>query len=232
MGFESAVVLVTRATGALGQEFVAAFLREGAARVYAAGDGGRDWADARVVPLEFDERRPADIRRLRDIATDVTVVVRSIAPEPLPVPILAIDDESVGDMLSEHALGAVRLARALGPAIARNGGGVFAVVQSVQAWISANGAYAPGQAALWSVTNALRVELRYAGIHVLGVVLGLVMSEATGDRAHPRTDPGLVVGLTLEAISARKYELLVDEYSRIVKSRLAEGLQVMYPELG
>ena len=105
------------------------------------------------------------------------------------------------------------------------------ILRSVQAWISVNGAYAASQAALWSVTNSLRVELAYAGIDVVGVVLGLTLRDATGDPLHPRTDARSVATMTLDAISRHDPEIVVDEYSRSVKARLSQPLVRMYPEL-
>ena len=229
--FDADVVLVTHATDALGAEFVAAFLREGATRVYAAGDTPREWADSRVVPLVFDQREAGSMNGLLSLAGDVTVVVSVPPPEPPAVPIVAVDDGALTDLFTVNALGAIHLAGAFGPVFAKNGGGVLVIVRSVQAWISVNGAYAASQAALWSVTNSLRVELAYAGIDVIGVVLGLTLRDATGDPSHPRTDARSVARMTLDAISRHEPEVLVDEYCRSVKSRLSQPLAEMYPEL-
>ena len=230
--FDADVALVTRATDALGEEFVAAFLREGASRVYAVGETPREWADSRVVPLVFDQAKTGSLTDLVSVARDVTVAVSIPAPEPAAVPLLTVDDGTFTDLVMKNTLGAIHLAGAFGPVLAKNGGGVLVIVRSVQAWISVNGAYAASQAALWSVTNALRVELAYAGIDVVGVVLGLTLRDATGDPSHPRTDARSVATMTLDAISRQDPEVLVDEYCRSVKSRLSQPLVMLYPELG
>ncbi|MBG6237816.1 NAD(P)-dependent dehydrogenase (short-subunit alcohol dehydrogenase family) [Mycetocola sp. CAN_C7] len=230
--FDADVALVTRSTDELGDAFVAAFLREGVSRVYAAADVQQKCADRRVVPIVFDERDEHSTAELLSVANDITVVVNSLAPEPKAVPIAAIDDKAFTELLESNVFGVVRLARTFGPVLAANGGGAFVIVQSVQAWISVNGPYAASQAALRSITDSLRVELAHAGIRVVGVVLGLTMPDASGDPLHPQTDAHEVARMTLDAINRHEYEVVVDEYSRSVKSRLSQSIGVMYPELG
>jgi NAD(P)-dependent dehydrogenase (short-subunit alcohol dehydrogenase family) len=132
-----------------------------------------------------------------------------------------VDDERV----------TARVASAFTPVLVKNEGGVFAVLISVQAWINLSGGYSVAQAALWSVTNALRTELAYANVHVLAGMVGLALSDETGNPAHPATDPASVAESLLAAIDAREYEVVFDAYTASVKQRLAGRIEQMYPEL-
>jgi NAD(P)-dependent dehydrogenase (short-subunit alcohol dehydrogenase family) len=229
--FVADVALVTHAAGELGGQFVAEFLVEGASRVYAVNGTGRTWSDSRVAPIESAGTDAGSIGRLRDIASDVTIVVCNLSPEPRIVPVAAVDSGAFSDLIDTNVLEVVRLASAFAPVLANNGRGVFAVVQSVQAWISVNGPYAASQAARWSVTNSLRVELADAGVHVIGLVSGLTMEDTTGDPSRPQANPPAVAKAALDGIAAGAYEVLADEYCRSVKSRLSRRVAAIYPEL-
>ncbi|GAA1033656.1 hypothetical protein GCM10009557_36080 [Virgisporangium ochraceum] len=84
-------------------------------------------------------------------------------------------------------------------------------------------AFALSQAALWSATNALRVEFAPAGVQVAGLVLGPCEADA-----HPAT----VADRALAGIAAREHEILVDAFSKQVRARLSGPVACMYPELG
>jgi NAD(P)-dependent dehydrogenase (short-subunit alcohol dehydrogenase family) len=58
MNLDNHVVLVTGATGGLGQEFVTQSLARGAAKVYAGARRDHDWGDSRVVPIRLDVTDP------------------------------------------------------------------------------------------------------------------------------------------------------------------------------
>jgi len=54
MNLTDRVVLVTGASGGLGQQFVRQSLDRGAAKVYAGARRDHDWGDPRVVPLRLE----------------------------------------------------------------------------------------------------------------------------------------------------------------------------------
>ncbi|MBE1490561.1 SDR family NAD(P)-dependent oxidoreductase [Plantactinospora soyae] len=222
-GFESEVVFVTDASSDLGELFVDRFLAQGAARVYAGGRQPRDWSSDRVVAVELDVRDIDTIERARAEASDATILLNNDGlPEWPPVTVGGGDLAAVAAHLDTNVVGAIRLASAFAPVLAGSPRSVILMVYSVQAWINLSGAYAVSQAALWSATNALRVELAPAGVHVAGLVLGLC-----------EADPGLdaIVDRTLAGIAARDYEITVDAYSEEIKARLSAPIPIMYPEL-
>ncbi|GAB3840362.1 SDR family NAD(P)-dependent oxidoreductase [Dactylosporangium cerinum] len=222
-GFESEVVFVTDASSELGERFVEGFLAEGAARVYAGGRRPRDWSSDRVVAVDLDVRDTGTIARAIRAASDATILLNNDGlPDWPAVTVGGGDLAAVAAHLDTNVIGAIRLATAFAPVLAGSPRGVLLMVCSVQAWINLSGAYAVSQAALWSATNALRVELAPAGVHVASLVLGLC-----------ETDPGLdtVVGRALAGLAARDYEIIADTYGEQVKARLSAPVTAMYPEL-
>jgi NAD(P)-dependent dehydrogenase (short-subunit alcohol dehydrogenase family) len=230
--FESDTVLITDASRGIGAELVSRFLHDGVRRVYAASPDGRLWPDDRVVAAQLDCGDDESLRLLKARAPDVTVVVHTASSsEWPPIAVGAGDLPAIRAHLEASLFGALRVASAFTPVLAKNEGGVFAVLISVQAWINLSGGYSVAQAALWSVTNALRTELAYANVHVLAGMVGLALSDETGNPAHPATDPASVAESLLAAIDAREYEVVFDAYTASVKQRLAGRIEQMYPEL-
>jgi NAD(P)-dependent dehydrogenase (short-subunit alcohol dehydrogenase family) len=221
--FESEVVFVSDASSDLGERFVHRFLAEGAARVYAGGRRARDWPSDRVVAVELDVLDTDTIARATAAACDTTMLLNNDGlPEWPPVTVGGGDVDAVAAHLDTNVVGAIRLASAFVPVLAGTPRSVLLMAHSVQAWINLSGAFAVSQAALWSATNALRVELAHAGVHVAGLVLGL-----------SGADPGLdtIVDRALAGIAARDYEIVVDAYSEEIKSKLSAPIPSMYPEL-
>jgi NAD(P)-dependent dehydrogenase (short-subunit alcohol dehydrogenase family) len=220
---ESEVVFVSDASSGLGRCLVDRFVAEGAARVYAAGRRPAARAGDRVVAVELDVRDPGSIARAGAAAPDTTILLNNDGlPEWPSVAVGGGDVAAVAAHLETNVVGAIRLASAFAPVLAGSGRGVIVMTHSVQAWINLSGAYAVSQAALWSATNALRVELAPAGVHVAGLVLGLCDAE-----------PGLdtVADRAVAGIAARDYEIVVDAYGAEIRSKLSASIPAMYPEL-
>ncbi|OZB86673.1 MAG: short-chain dehydrogenase, partial [Microbacterium sp. 14-71-5] len=167
---EGSVVLVTGAQGGLGREFVAQALARGAARVYATARSPQEWADARVVPLRLDVTDDESVAAAVQAAGDVTVVVNNAGIHGAGS-LLASPVSDVERVFATNVFGALRVAKAFAPVLGRNGGGALVDVASVLSWLGIAGAYSASKAALWSLTNSLRLELAPQGTQVLGAHL-------------------------------------------------------------
>jgi NAD(P)-dependent dehydrogenase (short-subunit alcohol dehydrogenase family) len=220
----SQVVLVTDVSGHLGQRLVAAALRSGASRVYACAPSPVEPTSRRVIPVLLDADSVESVRRLCTTAADATVMVStSSSPNWPPVSVSGGDTDALIQHISRTVLRPIRIAAALAPTLAANGGGVIACVESVQAWINLTGAFAVAQSALWSAVNALRVELRPSGVHVLGAV-------GAFDEAEQLTLDG-AAQLILRGIRERANEIVLDDYSAGVRRRLSGPIELLYPEV-
>lgn len=224
------VVFITGANGGLGREFVHQALERGAARVYATARTPREWEDARIVPLALDVTDAASIAAAAAVAIDATVVINNAGiSAPGEMSTMPLDD--VRSAFEANVIGPLAVAQTFAPILAANGGGALIDIHSALSWLALGNAYSASKAALWSVTNSLRVELAPQGTQVLGVHLGYTDTPMTADVTAPKGDPADVVRDTYDALEAGAHEAIVDDTSRAVKAALSAPVEALYPQL-
>ncbi|MET0695498.1 MAG: SDR family oxidoreductase [Propionibacteriaceae bacterium] len=228
--FSNAVVLVTGANGGLGQEFITQSLERGAAKVYATARTPQSYDDPRVVGLALDVTDEASVRAAAASAQDVTIVINN-AGISASSPIATGDSATLRAIFETNFFGAVAVAQAFAPVLARNGGGALLNVHSVLSWIGLAGAYSASKAAFWSATNSLRLELAAQGTHVVGLHFGYTDTGMTKNVTAPKNDPADIVRLALDGLAAGAWEVLGDELTVDVKRKLSAPLVELYPGL-
>jgi NAD(P)-dependent dehydrogenase (short-subunit alcohol dehydrogenase family) len=226
-----AVVLVTGANGGIGTQLVHQALARGAAKVYATARTPRAWEDERVVPLALDVTDPASIRAVAEAAPDVTVLVNNAGVSVASAGILTHTDEEIRSSVETNFVGPMLLARAFAPRLVEAENAAIIDLHSALSWYAVAGIYSATKAALWSVTNSLRLELAPAGVHVVGVHVGWVDTAMAAHADGPKTDPADLVATVLDAVEAGEYEVLADATSVQAKAGLSAPLEVVYPQL-
>ena len=119
----------------------------------------------------------------------------------------------------------------LAPVLAKNGGGALVDIHSALSWFSTTGAYSSTKAALWSVTNTLRLELAAQGTQVVGAHLGYTDTPLTAGLDVDKEDPQDIVAAIYDGLEAGDYEVLADDTSRRIKQNLSQPLTALYPQL-
>jgi NAD(P)-dependent dehydrogenase (short-subunit alcohol dehydrogenase family) len=223
-------VLVTGANGGLGTEFVRQALARGASRVYATARKPRAWEDGRVVPLALDVTDVTSIAAAAAAAGDTTVVINNAGASAAPA-LLAAPLDEVRALYETNVFGPVAVAQAFAPVLARNGGGALIDIHSALSWLARPGAYSSTKAALWSVTNTLRLELAGQGTQVLGAHLGFTDTPMIAGLDVEKADPRDIVAAIYDGLEAGEEEVLADETSRRVKQQLSQPLSALYPQL-
>lgn len=221
-------VLVTGSNGGLGTHFVNQALERGADKVYATARNPREWADPRVVPLRMDVTDPQSVQDAADIAGDVTLVINNAGTQNGAS--VAGDSAELRDLFEVNFFGPLTVAQTFAPALAANGGGALLNVLSVLSWLGTGG-YSATKAALWSATNAQRVELAKNGTLVCALVLGYTDTPMIARLDVPKNDPAVIVRKAYEGLEAGEYEILADELSGRVKTGLAAPVETLYPQL-
>ncbi|MEV0894075.1 SDR family oxidoreductase [Promicromonospora sp. NPDC050262] len=226
-----AVVLVTGANGGIGTQFVRQALDLGAAKVYATARNPRTWDDERIVPLALDVTDAESIQAAVEAASDVTVLINNAGTSVSSAGILTHTDEEIRRSVETNFVGPLLLARAFAPTLSAKPGSVIIDVHSALSWYAVAGIYSATKAALWSVTNSLRLELAPAGVHVVGVHVGWVDTPMAAHTTDPKTDPADLVRIVFDATEAGEYEVLADATSVQAKAGLSAPLEAVYPEL-
>ncbi|GGP77355.1 short-chain dehydrogenase [Saccharothrix coeruleofusca] len=181
-----------------------------------------------ALPLEVTD--PSSVAELARVADDVTILVNN-AGVPLKTSYLRSPLEQIRREFDVDFFGPLRTTRAFAPVIERNGGGRILNVHSVLSWIAMSGAYSATKSALWSQSNALRLELEPRGITVPGLHVGYVDTDMTAGIDEPKVSADQVAESALDGIEADRYEILVDDMSRRVKATLSGDLVELYPSL-
>ena len=219
MNLDNHVVLVTGATGGLGQEFVKQALVRGAAKVYAGARRDHDWGDPRVVPLQLDVTDPVAVAAAVDAAPDVDVLVNNAGVHGAES-LLTSPESEIRATFEANVFAPLLLVRAFAPVLARNGGGAVIDIHSALSWLARPGAYAASKTAFWGLTNALRLELAEQKTQVVGAHLGYTDTPFIAHLDVPKSDPAVIVSRIFDALEAGEDEAIADDTSSQVKSIL------------
>jgi NAD(P)-dependent dehydrogenase (short-subunit alcohol dehydrogenase family) len=212
-------VLVTGGQRGLGAAFTAELLARGADRVYVTARNPQPSDDPRIVPIALDVTVPATVERAAELASDVSIVINNAGMSG-PMSILGTDVDAMRETFDTNVFGPVRVTQAFAPVLARHDDSALVNVHSVLSWLGGSGAYGASKAALWSLTNSLRLELAQQHTTVVGVHLGFADTDMAADFDAPKITPQFVAEQVLDGLERGDAEVLVDDISRHVKAAL------------
>jgi NAD(P)-dependent dehydrogenase (short-subunit alcohol dehydrogenase family) len=226
ISIQGATAVVAGGQRGLGKALTTELLRRGAAKVYATARTPDPGPDPRIVPAALDVTSPQSVADLAAQAGDASIVINNSGMAMGRI-LLTADFNDVTAVFDTNVFGPLRMAQAFAPVLARHGGGALVNVHSVLSWAAGAGAYGASQAALWSVTNSLRLELAPAGTQVTGVHVGHIDTDMTAQVTAARNAPAQVAASIISGIEAGETEILVDDPSRYYKARLSGPVQAL-----
>ena len=232
MKIADSVALVTGANRGIGLRLVEELLARGAAKVYATARVASTVRTRGVEVLELDVTDPGAIAAVAAAAPDVTLLVNN-AGIATGESLLIGDLERIRAEMETHVFGPLQLTRSFAPVLAANGGGAVVNMLSALSWFAhpGTGSYAAAKAAEWNLTNALRLELAEQGTLVTGVHLGAADTDMTAGYDGVKVDPVDVARAALDGVEARRIEVVVDDWSAMVKASLADDPATFYREV-
>ncbi|MDR3659145.1 MAG: SDR family oxidoreductase, partial [Mycobacterium sp.] len=214
------VVLVTGGRRGLGAALVDEVLARGARKVYSTARSA--FADDRpqVVTYGLEVSSADSVAALANIATDVDIVINNAGVSHLD-DLLTGSFDDITETFDTNVFGPLRVTRAFAPILATNGGGALVNVHSVLSWLGGAGSYGASKAAIWSITNSLRLELQPQHTQVVGVHVGYIDTDMTAGIDAPKLTPEEVARRIIDGLEAGAAEVLVDDLSAQVKAALS-----------
>lgn len=214
------VVVVTGGSRGLGAALVTEMLARGARKVYSTARSPFTDERPQVVTHELDVTSVESVASFAAIATDAEIVVNN-AGILIPGSLLSQPEADMRTTFDTNVFGPLHVTRAFAPTLAANGGGAVINIHSVLSWLGGSGAYGASKAALWSVTNSLRIELALQNTQVVGVHVGLMDTDMVSAITSPKTSPAEVARRIVDGLEAGSAEVLADDVTVNVKSALA-----------
>jgi NAD(P)-dependent dehydrogenase (short-subunit alcohol dehydrogenase family) len=220
MQIKGAVALVTGANRGLGSAFVGRLARRGARLVYAGVRDLASFTSDDAVPIRLDITDPDAVTLL---INNAAIASRS--------PLLSAPTMDLARReMDTNYFGMLAMCRAFAPLLA---GGALVNMLSITSFFSypGMGSLCATKAAAWSLTNAVRMELRSQGTLVVGVHAGFIDTRLAAGVDAPKHAPEDVADQVLDAVEAGREEVLADERTRAMKQSLPRDLELIYPRL-
>jgi NAD(P)-dependent dehydrogenase (short-subunit alcohol dehydrogenase family) len=223
MKIGGATALVTGANRGLGKAFVRLLRDAGCVKVYAgARNLDRLRAGGIQDAVELDITNPEQVAAAAVRCQDVNLLVNNAGVAKF-TPLL--DSPTIDNARAEmetNYFGTLAMCRAFAPILKQNGGGALVNVLSVVSWFNApmQGSYCASKSAEWSLTKAVRFELRRQGTFVAGVYAGYIETDMTAALSLAKTSPDDIVNRVIAGIENGDEEILADERSQTLNSEL------------
>jgi short-subunit dehydrogenase len=133
------------------------------------------------------------------------------------------------EVFETNFYGTILVSQAFAPILAKNGGGAIINVLSDASWLARPmlAAYSASKSALWSFTNASRVELRNQKTLVLALHVSFMDTDMTNGFEMKKISPRQVAEAALIGIESNREEVLADDFTREVSEAYAASNRCM-----
>jgi NAD(P)-dependent dehydrogenase (short-subunit alcohol dehydrogenase family) len=223
MKIAGAAALVTGANRGLGRAFIEALRGAGCAKIYAAARRPETIArEGCVEPVQLDITRPREVAAAAARCPDVKILINNAGVAGFTPALGAPDTGNARLEMETNYFGTLAMCRAFAPVLKHNGGGALVNMLSVTSFMNApmQGTYCASKAAAWSLTKAVRFELRGQGTLVIGVYAGYIDTDMTAGIAAAKSSPAGIAARIIEGIEAGTEDILADARSHEVFAML------------
>ena len=237
-------VLITGASRGLGRTLAFRFAAAGAAEVFA---GARKRADieslkrdaeiarAPIVPIKLDVTREDQVSAATRYLAFVDILVNNAGVAGYGNPV-TMSTEHAEQEMNVNYFGALRMARAMAPAMIERGEGMIVNVATAFAKINLPivGTYCASKAALLSLGQALRAYLRDKGVHVMTVMPTTFESDMSEGANVPKMTKEFVADEILRHIREESIDPPIGEEAKSVLEGLRNdplGLEKMLSQI-
>jgi NAD(P)-dependent dehydrogenase (short-subunit alcohol dehydrogenase family) len=234
MKVQGSVALVTGANRGLGGALAHALVQRGAARVYGAVRSPGATVPDQVEPVTLDITHPREVTAAAARCGDVTLLINNAVHAVASCRLIGDPTmQAAREQMETNYFGTLAMCRAFAPVLAANGGGALVNVGSITAFANFPelGSFCTTKAALWSLTNGIRAELRPQHTLVTSVHSGFIDTRLAAGFSVPKHPPTTVASAILDAVEDNVEELLIDDRTRQMKAALPHDQDLIYPEI-
>ncbi len=236
-------VLITGASRGLGHTLAFAFAKAGALEVFAGARSPEDIeklkSDAQalgaaITPVRLDVTIDSDVEAAAELGhVDILVNNAGVAGYGNPV---SMNFEDALHEMNVNYFGALRMVRALAPAMVKRGEGMIVNVATAFAKINLPlvGTYCASKAALLSLGQAMRAYLGDKGVQVMTVMPTTIDTDMSKGADVPKMTTEFVAGEILRHIREETIDPPIGEEAEKVLEGLksdARGLEKMLSQL-
>lgn len=219
--FENKTILITGANGGLAKAFISELLTKNIKKLYCTARDVNSLEDIKLVSekievYSLDITKEEQIKELSLKIDNIDILINNAGVNSGK----RIFDETKIDF-NVNLLGTLNSYQVLSKKLNKNG--LILNITSVLALINLPimALYCASKSALHSLTQALRAELTKENILVIEVLPGPIDTNMTKGQEMPKTSPKDIVKNTFESLSQGQIEIYPDDFSKMIKERLA-----------
>ena len=220
MKISNSTILVTGANRGIGLALVEKSLKKGAAQVYATyrstnNHSTLDEFGERVIPVQLDLGDPVTIAQLAQSVPSLNILINN-AGILSALSLLENTEEKLRNDFETNLFGTLAVIKTLLPALKKESSAAIVNVASIAslAAMPSLGGYSASKAALHSMTQSIRGELKADGISVHGVYPGPVATRMTEGFDMDTTPALMVAEKILEDIENGVEDIFPDTMSQ------------------
>lgn len=223
--WQEQVVLVTGANRGIGLALVEGLITRKVRKIYVSG---RDLSaiqetiktyqssTTELIPLKLDVTSPTDIAHASARISELDLLVNNAG---IAIASGFTQSDSLGianQEMATHYFGPLQLTYALSPALRRSRQAAIVNINSIAGITNMPvlGPYSAAKAALHSLTQGLRAELKQEEIFVQGVYPGPVATRLSAGYDAPKPLPGEVAAIILDSLEQRIEDVFPDALSQ------------------
>ena len=227
LSIANSVVFVTGANRGIGKALVREALNRNARKVYAAARSLEKLADVmamapkRIVPVVLDVTDAKQVN-MATVAQDVQILINNAGIANYTAIIAATDTQPARQEMEVNYFGLMNMTRAFAPILKKNGGGALVNISSVAGLVGipSFGTYAATKAAVHSLTQSVRGELKAQGTFVAAVYPGPIDTDMSAGVDMEKFSPKDTAKKIFDGIEARSEEIYPDPVSEDLARKL------------
>jgi len=216
MDLNQATVFVTGTNRGIGRALLEELKNKGVKRIYAAArktDDLEQLAGDLIVPVKLDITNLEQVKAAAEQANDVTILINN-AGVLTGGSLLDRPVEEINRNFETNFFGTLNMIRAFAPVIERSGGAIANVLSVVSmASMAGLGGYSASKAAAFSLTQAVRAELKSKNIAVHAVFPGPVDTDMAAEITMPKTSAKDVAAAIIAGIESGAEDIFPDSMS-------------------